>query len=441
MFNMKKLFLLAALATTAMTSCEKGADANGNEKEDAKMNVVISFPQAMGTRVNDSNASAKDVAIESVTVFVFDQNGKAETGNGTTFLQQDFNVVSGNKFELKPDKRILTTAGSRRIYVGINLPTALKGAADEKALIAKASIVGLEGANSVAMLSKVAARTLVSQKNDGDPTPANNVVSTEVERLVSKVAVIAGENATWPLNEENGGGTGNGNTFSVTPDKFSVGGLATTFYPVQRLSNGKLDTPGDKVDDGVAQFRDINPKGSTISALDAFYVYEHSDPKQTYLQKDLTFAVVRAEFTFAKFAKTGTGGIEYEDAATLASGASVYTFRVGNITYACRSEAIADQVKTALGVDLSTTPTDLYKADAAGKLYTYYHLFLNKDETDRLAVKRNQFFSINVSGVRGLGSSEDVPDPDEPVVEETNLEVITDVLAWDHKPIDQILGR
>jgi hypothetical protein len=437
---MKKLILLAAVAATALTSCEKGANVNGNVKEDAKMNVVISFPQTMGTRAADTNASDKDVAIESVTVFVFDATGKAEAGNGTTFLQKDFNVVSGNKFELKPDRRIQTTAGSKRIYVGMNLPTELKEASSESVLIESASTLGLEGSNSVAMLSEVSTPTLVSQDSDAASTPKTNVVAAEVKRLVAKVAVTAGSKATWELNKENNGSSNSdGNTFSVTPDKYAVGGMATTFYSVQRINGGKLVTPGDNVSTKVATFRNLNPKGSATSDLDAFYVPEHADMSGNYLQGDLTYAVVRAEFTFAKFAKVGNDGIEYED-ATFTPESMVYTFRDGDITYFCKTSTIANKVKNELGI---TATNEVYEVDAAGKLYTFYHVFLNQDDADMLAVKRNQFFDIKVSEVRGLGFSETVPEPEVPVAEAENtyLEVSIDVIAWDHKPIDQILGR
>jgi hypothetical protein len=435
---MRKLFLMAATAAMAMVSCDKESGGNVPETGNAQMNVVISFPKTMGTRAADTNASTKDVEIETVTVFVFDGDGNGVLGNGASFTDADFIPLAGNKYKLDPAKRILTTAGPKRIYVGINLPTALAGAATESVLIDKASAVGLEGANSVAMLSDLAEKTLVAQENDTDPTPAANVVPTQVKRLVAKIAVTAGTASDYTL----AGPTADvAATFTITPDQFAVGNLATTFYPVQRLTGGMLVTPGDDVNPAVTNFRDINAAGTAVSSLAAFYVPEHSDMARTFLQGDLTYAVVRSEFTFAKWAKVGSSSVEFEDVTTLSPGSFVYSFRIGEATYFCQSNSVANQVKNELGYDPAVLLSDAYEVAADGKLYTYYYLFLNKDEVDMLAVKRNQFFNIKVADVAGLGLPNIVPDPDEPVVGTTNLEVSVDVLEWDYKSIDQILGQ
>ncbi len=432
-FNMKKLFLLtaAAVATAVtMASCNDGPSGDDpTEGKNARMNVVVSFPRSMGTRAGDTNASDKDTEIESVTVFVFDEDGNGVLGNATTFDFDDFNEIADNEFELKTENRIQTTAGPKRIYVGINLPADLASAANETVLIESASTVGLEGTNSVAMLSELVERTLVSQEESDAVTPGENNVPAEVRRLVSKIAVTLGEQEEFTIDNDPGG-----TVFTVIPDQFSVGGLATTFYPVERLEGGMLETPGDEVDDAEPIMRAINPEDTPVSDRDAFYVPEHTDMSRTYSQRALTHVVVRAEFTFDKFATVGRG-IEYVDAN---APGYAYVFRFEGNTYVCSSSTIADVVVNELTTD--DIPILHYTADTNGKFHTYYHLFLNGDESDMYAVYRNQFFDITVTGARSLGGLTIIP-PDEPLVETTYLEVSVDVLEWEYKPMNRVLGE
>ncbi len=430
---MKKLFLIAATAAIVFASCDKLSGGRQDEAE-TRMNVVISFPKSMGTRAADTNASDKDVAVESVTVFVFGEDGKGALGNGTTFEMADFTATGSNTYALSQSKRIQTTVGKKRVYVGINLPDGLKGATSEDDLKDKASTAGLESDNSVTMLSEVATPTLASQEDSAAETPVSNVVQAEVKRLVSKIAVTMGDEASFTLDEDKPSGA----SFTITPDKFTVGGLATTFFPVERFDDGgKLQTPGDDVEAIEEEMFDINPKGTALSALEAFYVPEHSDMSRLYMQSDLTHAVVRARVEFAKFAIVGDEGIDYEDVTSLSPGGFVYVFRNGGDTYFCRTASIASGVKNELLVSI---PHDTYPVDENGSIHTYYHLFLNRDETDVLAVRRNQFFDITITGANGLGSPSPEA-PEEPLLESTYLEVSVDVLAWDYRPMDRVLGE
>ncbi len=429
---MKKLFLIAATAAIVFASCDKWPG-GGKDDGEARMNIVISFPKAMGTRAVDNNASDKDVAVESVTVFVFDEDGNGVLGNGTSFALSDFTATGGNTYSLSQSERIQTTVGKKRVYVGINLPESLKSADNEDDLIESASTAGLEGENSVTMLSSVATPTLASQEDSEEDTPATNIVTTEVKRLVAKVAVTMGEEDYFTLSEDDP----NGASFTVTPDKFTVGGLATTFYPVERLDGGMLSTPGDDVEAVGSEMRDINARGTALAALAAFYVPEHSDMSREYLQSNLTHAVVRARVGFAKWAIVGSEGVDYENVSSLTPGGFVYVFRHDGDTYFCKSASAAAAVKNELGV---SPAHDVYSVDENGRFYTYYHLFLNRDETDVLAVRRNQFFDITITGANGLGSPSPIA-PDEPLLESTYLEVSVDVLAWDYRPMDRVLGE
>ncbi len=88
----------------------------------------------------------------------------------------------------------------------------------------------------------------------------------------------------------------------------------------------------------------------------------------------------------------------------------------------------------------SIANTVSYPADDNNKLYTYYPIFLN--EMDNYTVYRNQFFDIRVTGAKGLGfkTPGDLP-IDAPLIELTQLEVDVNVLDWEHKLMDTILGE
>ncbi len=416
-----------------MASCEKVP--GGGDGAAASMNVRISFPRsASDTRAESTTASTKDVAIESITVFIFDAEGNAALGNATTFELSDFVDKTENVYELNPTNRIQTVAGPKHVYVGINLPSALVNASTESVLIEKASTAGLEGETSLAMLSGVATPNLVAQTSDeeSEATPNENIVATEVKRLVSKISVTMGEDDEFDVGED----TEDVGLYTVTPDLFAVGGTATTFYPVERIGTGMLQTPGDPVDATEPVFRPINGKGTEAKDLDAFYVPEHA-AKGNFSQANLTYALIRAEVKFTKWASIDLNAQITLTDGPLGPGDMVYVTRVGDNTYFSKF-IDAKNIREAFMLDTSATTT--YEADEEGKLYTYYHIFPNGDELDMYTIRRNQFLDIKVTGAKGLGRATVTP-PDEVLVETTYLEVSVDVLAWDYKAINHILGE
>ncbi len=429
---------MAAAAAMVLASCEKVPGGSSKDNAPARMNVRISFPQSMGgTRATDSNASAKDVEVEEITVFIFDEDGNAVLGNATTFDVTDFTGGTNNVYELNPTNRIQTVAGPKHVYVGINLPSALVNASSESVLIDAASTVGLVSDTSLAMLSGLATPTLVAQQTeeDSEETPNDNIVAAEVKRLVSKIAVTLGEEEEFEVGED----SEDVGTYRITPDMFAVGGLATTFYPVERIGTGMLKTPGDPVDDTEPVLRAINGEDTDPVDLDAFYVPEHA-PNGNFSEANLTYVLVRAEVTFTKWA-TANSDLEIvlsDFTGPLAARSSVWVTRVEDNVYFSQTAPDAKKIRDANV--LPTEATTEYTVADDGKIYTYYHIYPNGDTLDPYAIHRNQFLNIKVTGASGMGRDTTTP-PDEPLVETTYLEVSVEVLNWDYKEIEKVLGE
>lgn len=432
---MKKLFVAALAAVTVFASCSKEDNvARTISEEGAKttMGLAISFPQ---TRAADaSNATADEVTVKDVTIFIFNTDGSASTGNGEVRAYADFTPKGNNVYALNENKRISTTAGGKHIYVGINLPTALKGMASEDALKAAWQFnmaSDLTASTGFAMMSPVANETLAAQ--EADTTPTANQVTVSVERLVSKVGVRQGTGSTGTF----------AHAFTITPDKFAVGNLATKMFPIQQLTGTKLMTPmvnSTAVNALVA----LNTGSTANKDLAVYYVPEHRPASN--LRGEATYAVIRGKIAVENFARVDAGAIVTDVTPGISAGDEVFVVRAeaGDV-YICEDLTAASAVQDKL------TDANIYKyiADSNADLYCFYYVFLNNDAAlndNQLAVFRNQFFDITVGAIKGIGFPGDetdpsvpepeIPDPEIPIIEtDAYLEVIVDVAPWDYKAI------
>ena len=437
---MKKFLFLALAAVFALTGCNKDSrNIYADNGSDAALDLVISFP---ATRAADANATAADTKVTDVTVFVFNNDGSLATMNGgaapVTLTVADFTVdAATNTYTLLEGKRITTTAGAVKIYVGINLPSALKSKATESALKAEyaTGVADLAGANGIAMLSAVQSATLNAQEAGGTPTV--NKVTVTVERLVTKVAV---RKATSPTT----GAFAKG--FTIAADQFAVGNIATHIFPVKRVENNKLVAPmKNSTAVGTQVALNANGTGVTDAAFNSFYVNEHR-PTINNFRGEATYAVVRGEITFTGFAYVDAGVIKVNGTPTLVAGNKVYMVRDAGNTYF--SKDLTDA--SAIHALLTDATIHEYIVATGNKLYCFYYIFLNRNEADALAVYRNQFIDITVGNINGVGYPGDptdptkppviIPDPDIPVIStDAYLEVIVDVKAWDYKTVNTTL--
>ena len=421
-------------ATMMFASCnkEEGNVNKGQEGEKALMDLVIQFPAE--SRAADSNASPNDSKITTVTVFIFNTDGSAATGSPANLLASDFTSGSNNTYSLKADERIETTAGNKNIYVGINLPSALSTVTSEGALKAEyaASISSLTSASDgLAMLSNVSAKSLKAQEVGTTPTDPANVITVDVERLVSKVAARKSSSFTAANSDFKG--------FTIDVDQFAVGNVATHIYPVQRIAASKLVTPM-LVSQAVETLKPLNAAAVATNAVTSFFYVNESRAKNN-LRGEATYAVVRGKLSFSNFAQIVSDAISVTATATVTAGATVYMVRdEDNSTYFCANLTDASLVAGKL----TNAKISTFKAASDGSIYCFYYVFLNADEADALAVYRNQYFNIAVNSIKGVGAGGDpttpetpqfpLPDVEEPAIEvAAYLEVLVDVKPWDYK--------
>jgi hypothetical protein len=442
-----KIFAMAAFAATVLSavSCQKGGIVNPSEEgAEAKMGITITFPRSGSTRAVDTNASAQDMIVSSIDVFIFNNDGSAAKGNDLVNLGL-FEKTGDNKWTLKDESLITTTAGTKRIYVGVNLPAGLNGASTESALMTAYNGVGSLYSNTddqsgVAMLSPVTVKDVVTGASD------KNLVSVSVVRMAAKVTATMGSsyNAVPSAVKEP--------KFTVHPDRYTVGNTALSVYPVKRMNGSNLVTPGDN-DNGtktdvvktVADLDidanpqvDINPDGTAGNLKTGRYVPEHST-STNWLRGESTYAVVRGELKPSKYSKFENGGVneEYADAP------ATFTVPVWAIRYSGRvyfTENVADRDAIAAHFNLPNGGVDYFQEyiPAAGRLYTFYYVFIAENEVDKLAVHRNRIYDVIVNSVKGIGQP-GMPakphEPDRPVyTTDAELDVEVTVEDWTYVP-------
>ncbi len=456
---------MAAFAATTIfaVSCDKSG--GGDEPEpngaEGRMGLTISFPQSGDTRATDGNASAQDNTVNSIDVFIFDEFGRPARGNDTPLdVTADFIYDSAAKtYTLNDASFITTTVGMKHVYVGINLPSGLNDVAGEVSL--KDAFANFNATGGAPLLYNNTDATkgpaMLSAKCSINVTEAGpNVASAAVTRMVAKVTAVKGATLTSTPT-----GHGSNPGFAVNVEKYTVGNVAKRVYPLKRVKNSLLITPGDNADDtkatasksalvnGVSTSihpeRNIDANGTGVSARKYLYVPEHSTSTQ-YLRNEATYALIYATFTFTNYADAmGTNITQTAAPTTSAANKTIYVVRGNGRVYFCETEAARNAVLTALGMGTGASNYMTYKSDASGKFHTFYHVFINKGDgtsTDRLSVHRNKIYDILINNVVSIGvPGEDggstpptqPQDPTEPVYEKSaNLDVHIDVAKWDY---------
>lgn len=452
---MKKFLTLAAFAAAiSFGSCSVKVSPIDSEAEGgaASMGLTIMFPKNPATRADDPNAEAKDLQVNDINVFIFKNNGLPADGNNSVVRADFSHDPANNTYTLQSDKAIRSTAGTKRIYVGVNLPAGLIPTATttEDAFLAAASTSGLSGA-AVAMMG-YGSMSLAPQV---DPTVVNQLNVT-VTRLVAKVTATMG---TTPNPLASSTDTG----WNVTIENFTVGGTAQQFYPRQRTNgqsgsdlriitpgagNGPKDQMVNPIDMTANAPLSVNPSGVKVAAggLNSFYVPEHST-SALYQRNEATYAVIRGELAFDNYTSVAGTTVSTTPAAGVTGVDEIHVIRHAGQTY-----FFADAAQRDLFIALKGLAADNFDTfeRANGKFYTFYHVFLNSAKADRLSVYRNQFINIQIDGVNGVGEPGQPTKPLEPTLVPDNgtqpatqvealLNVQVDVEPWDYYTVGTIL--
>jgi hypothetical protein len=127
---------------------------------------------------------------------------------------------------------------------------------------------------------------------------------------------------------------------------------------------------------------------------------------------------------------------------------TIWAIRYSNDVYfVAGDEAARNEVVTALNIPTTTNINDIcqkYTAETDGKLYTFYYVFVAKNEADAMSVYRNTVYDVVVKSVLGLGQPGDEikpSDPDEPVLDTpTDLDVEITITPWTYIEAETVLG-
>ena len=457
---MKKLFVAALAAMTVFASCSK--DDNGaNTKEGANTTMGLSFtlPSTGGTRADGDDVTAKsdENAIKNIHVFIYETDGTAAPGNGTSYadIAAAFSV-SGATYTLKEASRVETTAGPRHIYIAANLPSSFTAPATEAGL--KKAILDWNGTNEwtatggIPMCSQLVEASLVAQ--DPDSFPTENEVNAALERVVAKVVVSTNKSGLTFVSD-----MGNDITLTYAMQEWTTGIVAKSVYTAQNVTaGGMLTTPnanrtGHPADKD-AFVNTVNASITNFAAAAVKYSYVGENAPEAVTYGEATYVMVRTQVTPSKTALasgstvTWTNGFDGEDLFV------VFDSEEDEV-YFCDTPEDAEAVAGTL-------------ADGAASIlkypsrYVYFIVTLNETKTGKEgAVYRNQLIHVEITGVAdglfaGMPGKDDdddgknppdpenpdLPDPfdpEEPIVEkDAYLLVNVTVKPWvmSHNPVE-----
>ncbi len=420
---MKTAKILTFLAATSLisVSCSKensDQSANADKGKPTYVQVNVSYPETRAA--NDPTATAAEVKLNTVDVFIFD-------GVSNTLVKRqqlssaDFNPIapgSGNNDLYSAITKIATTTGAKKIYVGLNLPASFPNVSSVGELKANwaTTVNDLVTAGGIAMFSAAeTSKTLVETTN---PSYAdNNVFTVQVERMVAKVAVEDGG-----IVSAVAGGV-------ISDVQFAIHTSNKVLFPLKNVAGGVVKDPnwalGSYVSTDFENFSDYSPinapgtsgvNGATAKLLNAKYAPENTS--QAHLQKETTYASIRAKFVPNQFSD--------ENGASKGSnvGQSAKTFWIVTDSEGVRKffdlQAEAQTYATSKGVTVSAPYTGGY---------CYYQAYLNPKNGYNTV--RNDFYNVVITKISGPGKPDPDPkDPELPVETPTDITVSVEIIAW-----------
>jgi hypothetical protein len=471
---------LAACAMTlsglaGCTTTVDGDEEGGKVAEGEKTTMSISIP-VVTTYADDDNAKSSEVAISTVDVYVYGTS--LETHK--SFVKEDFTlVVTGtgvpNRWDLKDTIEVLS--GTKKIYVGINLPAAAKTVIQTggglQGLYALNPVLKdtISRANQFAMFSvnTTANTEFPIVAGVTDPRGTNqNVFSINVERWASKVTATKSSTLVDGVNNKASGVTFHPEIANGL--KFCLGNINTELYPLQRIVGGYVEDPnhtipasappflspflGKFVDDFVSSdYLNATPTGyvdvdaHTVLAPDRNTKYAVENTSAAYYQGVLTYVSVRALFypdNIATYDST-TNTLTPTPNSAVVNDLYVYTTAGGEYLYfTTQAEAnkwIQDSNGAAQNEGYGTVGN--YKNG-----YCFYLIYLDPQDVASAtkkfgdyAVGRNLFYATNITKFNALGyPTPEEPNPNSPLSTKTLLTVNVEITNWSLVPSDHELG-
>lgn len=444
---MKKNFKYAALAafafTLALSSCSNGDE---NSSDPAKgtpttFTLALTFPK---TYAVDDNASTAESMVKNIDVFILN------TVDGSTVTYKripanQWTLSDGNKYT---KAEIETTIGAKKIYVGINLPDAIRNMISANGLVGlnetkihAITTAGLTDAtNGFAMFSTLGVEKVLLKEADVVSSDAtkDNKISVTVERMVAKVGVVKAATVT-----NVGDGTG---TVDLSTLMYTLGNTNTKTFALQyKVSDVVIDpnytgypasyndTDWEGLETTTANYVAVDANGTANSALAAKYGAENT--ADVALKGSNTYAAIKVQFLPAMYSNAdGTD----RDGTNGNTDDNFWTVTLGNGTRKFFDvEVDASMYTTAQTANAPTKEKYVYGI-------CYYSMYLGKDNGYNFI--RNNFYKATIKEIKGLGNYKpgivDPSKPGDPVAKDAALiEMTVEVAPWNMINEDWVLEK
>ncbi|MDR1415158.1 MAG: hypothetical protein LBI96_05040, partial [Odoribacteraceae bacterium] len=225
--------IIALFATImALTSCDKQDNYTPAAGEETNMKLNISFPEQATRATTDANATADELKVTTIDVFIFDEATK-KLENRVRLAEADIDKdPDSDTYNSKTSVTIRATIGKKLVAAGINLPSSFPSITTTGQLTQAwaAGLSDLKSSNGLVMFSgKMEAPELVAQTSPD--YAAKNTIAIQVKRAVAKVAV------------QDGGFDRDLTVGSISAPAFAMRNANRQTFPMQVIENGIVKDP------------------------------------------------------------------------------------------------------------------------------------------------------------------------------------------------------
>jgi hypothetical protein len=421
------LFFPAVFAGCSNDPAQKGAEPEGIQ---TKMSIRLTFPREKGTRADitgDGNATDAEAQIKTVDVYIYAATG--EQLSHTQLAASEFipEPSGTNNDVYVASKQIVTTTGTKSVYVGVNLTDGIRAAIYgqpsshvpiEAQSIARSEI---DTANGLPMFSTaIATKALVTDES-------SNVFSIDVKRIVAKVTV----EKSPTLDKAGIPGT-------MGEVSFAINNMNSRFFLIQGAAADYKDpnwlaaeyNAGDFSAATGADYVQVadGPQATPEDyAPHARYALENTS--QNYTLKEITRVSIRAQFIPAQINSYADGTLTAADNPNLPATFGTYwsvSPGIGKDTAYFNDQAMAAAYATDNGAQVKTF------ADG----YNYWNIYLNA--ASDWNVYRNDYYKCNITRIMFPGATDAAITPgmeDTTPTEDTSISVTINPLFWNAVPM------
>lgn len=192
--------LAAAALLTGFAACSDDATVDPvgggtiDDGEPTTVNLALSQPRTYATALE--TATEYEAQLSTVDVFIYNTSNLLVGHKQLTASDFSYNAGSSNtsKDVWNSTTPIATTTGTKKIYVGVNLPVEVRNTVTGPGTLAGISSVSNIDLSKLAHNDGIAMFSVDEKTADlvADASDPANTVTVQVGRLVAKIAVVAG---------------------------------------------------------------------------------------------------------------------------------------------------------------------------------------------------------------------------------------------------------